>query len=36
MVLSASNDEIYQETRKLLDGVRNVDFERKLLERLGV
>jgi len=36
MVLSARNDEIYQETRKLLDGVRNVDFERKLLERLGV
>ena len=36
MTVSARNDEIYQQTRHLLDGVRNVSFERKVLERLGV
>ncbi len=35
-VIVSRNDETYQETRHLMDGVRNVDFERKIVERLGV
>lgn len=36
MVISAKNDEAFQETRSLLDGARNVDFERSILARIGV
>lgn len=35
-VIVSRNDETYQETRHLLDGVRNVDFERKIIERLRI
>lgn len=34
--ISAKNDEIFQSTRALLDGVRSVDFDRKILDRIGV
>jgi superfamily II DNA or RNA helicase len=36
VAISAKNDETFQETRSLMDGVREVDFERRILARLGV
>jgi SNF2 family DNA or RNA helicase len=36
VTISAKNDEIFQNTRAMLDGVRAVDFDRKILERIGV
>lgn len=34
MLISAKNDKVYQQTRELMDGVRDVSFERKILARL--
>jgi SNF2 family DNA or RNA helicase len=34
--VSAKNDETFQKTRSLMDGVRSVDFERNILARIGV
>jgi SNF2 family DNA or RNA helicase len=34
VLISAKNDDVFQSTRSLLDGVRAVDFERKIIERL--
>jgi SNF2 family DNA or RNA helicase len=36
VAISAKNDETFQATRSLMDGVREVDFERRILARLGV
>ena len=36
VAISAKNDETFQETRSLMDGVREVDFERRILARIGV
>lgn len=36
MVIAAKNDEAYEQTRTLMDGVRSVDFERNILARIGV
>lgn len=35
VLISAKNDDVFHSTRALLDGVRAVDFERKILERIG-
>lgn len=36
MAIAAKNDETFQATRALMDGVRAVDFERNVLARIGV
>lgn len=36
MAIAAKNDEAYNQTRNLMDGVRSVDFERNILARIGV
>lgn len=36
VTISAKNDEIFNSTRSMLDGVRAVDFDRKIMERIGV
>lgn len=36
VTISAKNDEVFQKTRSMLDGVRAVDFDRKIMERVGV
>lgn len=34
MLIQAKNDQVYRQTRELMDGTRGVEFERKLLARL--
>ena len=36
MTISAKNDEVFKSTRAMLDGVRAVDFDRKVMDRIGV
>lgn len=36
MVIAAKNDDTYNETRALMDGVRSVEFERNVLARIGI
>lgn len=36
MAVAAKNDDAFQKTRALMDGVRAVDFERNVLARIGV
>ena len=36
VTISAKNDEVFRETRAMMDGVRAVDFDRKIMERIGV
>lgn len=36
MAIAAKNDDTFQKTRALMDGVRSVDFERNILTRIGI
>lgn len=36
VTISAKNDEVFRETRAMMDGVREVDFDRKIMNRIGV
>ena len=35
VLISANNDDVFHSTRSLLDGVRAVDFERNIIERIS-
>lgn len=36
VTISAKNDEVFRESRAMMDGVRAVDFDRKIMDRIGV
>jgi hypothetical protein len=36
VTISAKNDEVFKETRAMMDGVRAVDYDRKIMDRIGV